>query len=986
MDSGNAVGGSQLINPGPNNANNRQAVLVLTLTEVPSGILVHIGGLVAARSVKIVSRIKNRTSISQERDTWWQEVREEIKANSRSFHCNAIIGYKETMTYHEDAVILSCSGTAVVIDTSWLTMRTSSQFVYSKATEKAQSRTNCGILHVYSGRPHHTHINSSTTTGGASQPSRQRHEHNNNKHGNAAAAFHPATSSQQQHHQNDLNNLCELCHQKNVPEVLVVSSMLPVDVSIEGVPRLLICKAQREKPDVRGRDLALNLSQALPFLEFTLHKQLMYQLRSNRLNSAFGVEFHFAVSSSLVVATLVATGCRVVGIPIPVVPRVEYEPNTSHLEHVVKLKQVIARDAAQQQQNLARPRNNKAPAKRKKEASGSGGGTSAVGGTAGGGGGGTDEPLPARSRMPLSSTANSSAVAVDDYSSSSSDSGENDTWASSGSENDSAEDEDPLARRSAPVAEYVVYIDDAEEAVVMLGAFDYQPFPDPGFIVSIPYIPSEANAYRIVETLELIRRYPLPENSSGVGSAEYFYKSTSNAVNAFIYHALQALVAHQQGGRSDSSSNLVQHAKVFAFRMEVSFSANSEQLHFRLSGALAVSNDEIRVSMQLLEDAAFVEAERHLVGAPQVFPASFCGGGGVVSRVRFAEPFSALHRGSIGSSSTIVTAAAGGVGARGENAVAGQLQVQSGGGGSLSAAGAAADGPSGVNYNVPPKTIIRRGHRQLFVTCNAPFSFPFVASPCVAPYQPGSLGITSLFARDEAAAPEAAASLAASTDPSGRRRVQKVLEAGDRATMVRRQWAALTSLVSTTLRNATEKAGIPFLMKPGVNHAPIASSSSQGGGSTVAGTAARVQPSTAPELIFPSCRLPPSGGSSKVLLAALEHYCAPILVTPLSFSPGDVIVRLISRFSHHFIREEYHVHSPSDFNGFFTRATRDIHQAVCAMVKVLGGNALLNYAVDTHEVWDSDGTGGAFIFLTVTGHVAIVARAALRDDYVSVDT
>jgi hypothetical protein len=207
--------------------------------------------------------------------------------------------------------------------------------------------------------------------------------------------------------------------------------------------------------------------------------------------------------------------------------------------------------------------------------------------------------------------------------------------------------------------------------------------------------------------------------------------------------------------------------------------------------------------------------------------------------------------------------------------------------------------------------------------------------------------------------------------------VARTLEsAGDRATMVRRQWSALTSLVSTTLRNATENSGLPFLKKS--SNAPLVTSAAlaAGGGGAAAEPA---QASTAPQLIFPSCRLPLPDSA---LAGALEEYCAPVLVTPLSFSPGDVILRLISRFSHHFIREEYHVTTIADFNTFFTRAATDIHQSVSAMVKLLGGNALLNYCVDVHEVWDSDGTGGAFIFLTVTGHVARVARATLLDDYV----
>lgn len=36
----------------------------------------------------------------------------------------------------------------------------------------------------------------------------------------------------------------------------------------------------------------------------------------------------------------------------------------------------------------------------------------------------------------------------------------------------------------------------------------------------------------------------------------------------------------------------------------------------------------------------------------------------------------------------------------------------------------------------------------------------------------------------------------------------------------------------------------------------------------------------------------------------------------------------------------------------------------------MGGNALLKHRVVCHEVWDSDGSGCAFVFVTVTGDVA----------------
>lgn len=51
------------------------------------------------------------------------ELREELRANARAFHCNAIIGYEEDTQYHEDLVVLSLYGTAIVLETRLVALR-----------------------------------------------------------------------------------------------------------------------------------------------------------------------------------------------------------------------------------------------------------------------------------------------------------------------------------------------------------------------------------------------------------------------------------------------------------------------------------------------------------------------------------------------------------------------------------------------------------------------------------------------------------------------------------------------------------------------------------------------------------------------------------------------------------------------------------------------------------------------------------------------
>nr|XP_054487017.1 C2 domain-containing protein 5 isoform X8 [Agelaius phoeniceus] len=66
-----------------------------TLTTFPPGFLLHVGGVVSARSVKLLDRIHNPDE-PETRDAWWAEIRQEIKSHAKALGCHAVVGYSES--------------------------------------------------------------------------------------------------------------------------------------------------------------------------------------------------------------------------------------------------------------------------------------------------------------------------------------------------------------------------------------------------------------------------------------------------------------------------------------------------------------------------------------------------------------------------------------------------------------------------------------------------------------------------------------------------------------------------------------------------------------------------------------------------------------------------------------------------------------------------------------------------------------------------
>jgi hypothetical protein len=87
----------------------------LTLIKYPPGFIVHLGATVSARSVKLLEKSAEKEDM-ETRDSWYNELRMEIRGHAKSLGCNVILGYNESTTISEDVTVLSASGTAAVVN------------------------------------------------------------------------------------------------------------------------------------------------------------------------------------------------------------------------------------------------------------------------------------------------------------------------------------------------------------------------------------------------------------------------------------------------------------------------------------------------------------------------------------------------------------------------------------------------------------------------------------------------------------------------------------------------------------------------------------------------------------------------------------------------------------------------------------------------------------------------------------------------------
>ncbi|XP_053261608.1 C2 domain-containing protein 5 isoform X6 [Podarcis raffonei] len=327
-----------------------------TLTAFPSGFLLHVGGVVSARSVKLLDRIHNPAFVGimgntrsyklldwnsfnsddpETRDAWWAEIRQEIKSHAKALGCHAVVGYSESTSICEEVCILSASGTAAVLNPRFLQDGTTEVCLeqrlswqpgyFSIGSEKGEvdffpqnqdsssllgleetSPLGCGFCHIpYDelNMPFPAHL-----------------------------------------------TYCCNCRKQKVPDVLFTTIDLPVDALVVGKGCLIQARLCRLKKKAQAEANATSISNLLPFMEYEVHTQLMNKLKLKGMNALFGLRIQITVGETMLMGLASATGVYLTALPSPGGIQIAgktpndatYEQHISHMQK--KINDTIAKN------------------------------------------------------------------------------------------------------------------------------------------------------------------------------------------------------------------------------------------------------------------------------------------------------------------------------------------------------------------------------------------------------------------------------------------------------------------------------------------------------------------------------------------------------------------------------------------------------------------------------------------------------------------
>ncbi|XP_006789470.1 C2 domain-containing protein 5 isoform X14 [Neolamprologus brichardi] len=242
-----------------------------TLTSFPPGFLLHVGGVVSARSVKLLDRIHNPDE-PETRDAWWEEIRQEIKSHARALGCHAVVGYSESTSICEEVCILSASGTAAILNPRYMREGCLDIGCTDHRFEEP-SPPNCGFCHI--------------------------------PYDELNMPF-PAQLT-----------YCYHCRRQKVPDVLFTTIDLPSEAAVAGKGCLIQARLCRLKKKAQGEANATAISNLLPFMEYELHTQLMNKLKLRSMNALFGLHIQISVGENMLLGLASATGVYLTALPAP---------------------------------------------------------------------------------------------------------------------------------------------------------------------------------------------------------------------------------------------------------------------------------------------------------------------------------------------------------------------------------------------------------------------------------------------------------------------------------------------------------------------------------------------------------------------------------------------------------------------------------------------------------------------------------------------
>ncbi|XP_078345819.1 C2 domain-containing protein 5-like isoform X2 [Oculina patagonica] len=293
-----------------------------TITKFPAGFLRHIGGVVTARSVKLLDKI-NHPDEPETRDAWWSEVRMEIRSHARALGCHAVIGYYEITSICDELIVLSASGTAACIDLQLATTELAgvSHGILSPLVEKGPAVTPTLPTHTDPVEPVTVDVT----------------EQDGTSLGEEILSSSPVPGCSVCHIPYSdvelpfpiLLTKCQVCRHKKVPDVIFATIEPPVESPIIGRGCLLQARVCRTKKKEKGEANADIVSSILPFLEYELHQQLLNKLKVRGMNALFGLHLQISVGESLIVGTASSTAVFLAALPAPPLLKITGRRNLS---------------------------------------------------------------------------------------------------------------------------------------------------------------------------------------------------------------------------------------------------------------------------------------------------------------------------------------------------------------------------------------------------------------------------------------------------------------------------------------------------------------------------------------------------------------------------------------------------------------------------------------------------------------------------------
>ncbi|XP_014661687.1 PREDICTED: C2 domain-containing protein 5-like [Priapulus caudatus] len=307
----------------------------VTMKWFPPGFVLHIGGVVSARSVKLLDKIHNPEE-PETRDAWWMELRMEMRSHAKALSCNAVLGYSESTSICEEICVLSAIGTAAIV---------------SLKPQLADS-ADAGILHP----PPPTNLLRSAEKKDAVEKERVEkvlrvdvnlaNAHNvdqswGSQRSNSEDAAIGCSLCHVPYTENSLPfptnlNKCGVCRHSLVPDVLFTTLEPPEEIQTIGKGTLIQAKVCRVKKEVKGEQNAKEISDRLPFMEYELHRRLLTTLKLKGMNAIFGLKVEVSVGDLLMVGVATGTAVYVAALPPPQIPKVKGQSSAFQAEDIQK--------------------------------------------------------------------------------------------------------------------------------------------------------------------------------------------------------------------------------------------------------------------------------------------------------------------------------------------------------------------------------------------------------------------------------------------------------------------------------------------------------------------------------------------------------------------------------------------------------------------------------------------------------------------------